>query len=111
PIKEAFIQLRRELQTLREEVEILGKALLKLYESPLQAPNLSQNQRMLPSQHTNTPTHQQESFLFSEENSENQRFSTGNEGVPTHQHTNTPTHQHTHNSEERANHHSPFQPQ
>ena len=89
PIKEAFLKIKDDIASLKDEIIALNARMNKIEKTSTDNNSSSLNDSQNLYTPTNTPTQNSPLKPLKEQNID---FSIGNEGVPTHQHTNTPTH-------------------
>ena len=94
PIKEAFSKIKEDISLLRDEISHLRLQIESIQATPTHNP-LSTYQQTDNQTHIQTvPTH---NGVVEPPYTQNSNSSIGNEGVPTHKHTNTQTHKQTEN--------------
>ncbi|MEK6935720.1 MAG: MarR family winged helix-turn-helix transcriptional regulator [Nanoarchaeota archaeon] len=92
-LKEAFLKVKHDMDFLNNEIFQIKQEIHQIYNllSGIPSSTLQHINPTHPTGPTHNPTHPQEIGGLK---TPNLGISTGNGGVPTHQHTNTPTHQH-----------------
>ena len=89
-IKEAFSKVKKDMDFLNNEISQIKQEIHQIYNllSGIPSSTLQHINPTHPASPTHNPTHPQETGGLK---TPNLGISTGNGGVPTHQHTNTPT--------------------
>ena len=95
PIKEAFSKIKEDISLLNNEILELKLQINKLQQTPTDNISSTYQQTDNQTHFQQTPTHK---LVVEPSYSPNMNSSIGNEGVPTHKHTNTQTLQQTHKS-------------